>query len=216
MRQPHMIYFADPMCSWCWGFAPVIAAITRYFGTTAPVRLVLGGLRPGTTAPLDDARRDSLRTHWMHVHEASGQAFDDGFFQRKGFIYDTDPACRAITVIRRTHPERALEALHRMQEAFYAHNRDITHPDELSGIAAAMGLDAAAFHAALDSEETRHETLRQYAISQQTGVTGFPTLIAGMGGGEPYAIVTQGFEQGARLLPALTAWFAERGVGPQI
>ena len=23
----HFIYFADPMCSWCWGFAPVIEKI---------------------------------------------------------------------------------------------------------------------------------------------------------------------------------------------
>lgn len=214
MRQPHMIYFADPMCSWCWGFAPVIGAITDYFGAAAPVRLVLGGLRPGTTAPLDAGSRDSLRTHWVHVHEAAGQAFDDGFFQREGFIYDTDPACRAITVIRRKHPARALEALHRLQEAFYAHNRDITHEDELTGIAVAMGLDATAFRTAFNSDETRQETHRQYAISQQTGVTGFPTLIASMGGGEPYAMVTQGFEQGAQLLPALTAWFAERGVVP--
>ena len=24
-----LIYFADPMCSWCYGFAPVISAIER-------------------------------------------------------------------------------------------------------------------------------------------------------------------------------------------
>jgi len=48
MADPHLIYFADPMCSWCWGFAPVIAQVRERYGEALPVRLVLGGLRPGT------------------------------------------------------------------------------------------------------------------------------------------------------------------------
>ena len=52
MRQPHLVYFADPMCSWCWGFAPVINAIRGRYGERLPVRLIVGGLRPGTTEPM--------------------------------------------------------------------------------------------------------------------------------------------------------------------
>ena len=49
MSDRHLIYFADPMCSWCYGFWPVIAAVQAAFGETLPIRLVMGGLRPGTT-----------------------------------------------------------------------------------------------------------------------------------------------------------------------
>ena len=45
MRKPHLVYFADPMCSWCWGFSPVIEAISEQFGTSLPIRLIMGGLR---------------------------------------------------------------------------------------------------------------------------------------------------------------------------
>ena len=207
--RPHLIYFADPMCSWCWGFAPVIGAITREFGERLPIRLVLGGLRPGTTDPLDDARKATLRTHWGHVHEASGQPFNDAFFVRARFVYDTDPACRAIAVIRRQGMAQALHALHRLQEAFYAANRDITQMEELTAIAVEMGLDADEFSTALQSEATRQETWQDYAMSQRSGVTGFPTLIAGGTGGD-YALVTQGFAPAGQVLPALDGWLARQ------
>ena len=29
MQTPHLIYFADAMCSWCYGFSPVIADIRK-------------------------------------------------------------------------------------------------------------------------------------------------------------------------------------------
>lgn len=80
MTNPHLIYFADPMCSWCWGFSPVIDSVADEFGSSLPIRLVLGGLRPGTTEPLTQNSKRDIRQHWEHVKEASGQAFDFGFF----------------------------------------------------------------------------------------------------------------------------------------
>nr|MBA3324286.1 DsbA family protein [Paracoccaceae bacterium] len=47
--QAHLLYVADPMCSWCWGFAPVIADIRAAFRDRLPLHLVMGGLRPGTS-----------------------------------------------------------------------------------------------------------------------------------------------------------------------
>ena len=55
-----MIYFADPMCSWCYAFAPVIVALAERLEARLPLRLMLGGLRAGNTEA--DARgRQGLR-----------------------------------------------------------------------------------------------------------------------------------------------------------
>ena len=43
----HLLYFADPMCSWCYGFAPVIHTLSEHFTDRLPLRLVMGGLRAG-------------------------------------------------------------------------------------------------------------------------------------------------------------------------
>ncbi|HEY9218115.1 MAG TPA: DsbA family protein, partial [Phenylobacterium sp.] len=75
MRQRHLIYFADPMCSWCYGFAPVIEQVAERYAGVLPIQLVMGGLRPGTADPMSDAARTSLLGHWREVAAATGQPF---------------------------------------------------------------------------------------------------------------------------------------------
>lgn len=208
MTGPHLVYFADPMCSWCWGFAPVIEAVTERFGAALPIRLVLGGLRPGTTQPMDAASRASVRSHWEHVHEASGQLFDFAFFERDRFVYDTEPACRAIVVMRRHGIVDALAALRRIHTAFYAESRDVTDPDILTQIAAELGFDAVQFRVDFNADAAVQETRADFALTQGAGIRGFPTLIAGTGADHEYAVVTHGFQPAERVLPALTSWYA--------
>ncbi|HCN45385.1 MAG TPA: disulfide bond formation protein DsbA, partial [Pseudomonas sp.] len=46
-----LLYVMDPMCSWCWGFAPVAAAlIAQAQQAGVETRLVVGGLRTGSSA----------------------------------------------------------------------------------------------------------------------------------------------------------------------
>jgi putative protein-disulfide isomerase len=207
MAAPHLVYFADPMCSWCWGFSPVISAIGERFGAALPIRLVLGGLRPWTTKPMDGNARASTRSHWEHVHEASGQTFDFAFFDRASFVYDTEPACRAVVVMRRRGMADALAGLHRIHTAFYAENRDVTDAVTLTSIAAQLGFDPVEFRAEFDADSARDETRADFALAQEVGVGGFPTVLAGDDPGH-YALVTQGFQPAERILPALETWLA--------
>ena len=52
MADKRLVYFADPMCSWCYGFSPVIGAIAERFEGRMPLDLVMGGLRAGNTSPM--------------------------------------------------------------------------------------------------------------------------------------------------------------------
>ena len=208
MNTPHLVYFADPMCSWCWGFSPVIEVITERFGSALPIQLVLGGLRPGTTKPMDAHDSEDVRSHWQHVHDASGQPFDFGFFDRDRFVYDTEPACRAVVVMRRRGMETGLAALRRIHAAFYAENRDVTDADTLATLAAELGLDAEAFRAEFAAEAATRETWSDFAVAQNAGVRGFPTMIAATGEDNGYALVTHGFQPAAHIVPALERWLA--------
>ncbi|MCW2239511.1 DsbA family protein [Azospirillum canadense] len=208
MAGPHLVYFADPMCSWCWGFSPVIEAIRHRFADTLPIRLVMGGLRPQTTKPMDEAAKRSTRTHWEHVHEASGQPFDFSFFDHEGFVYDTDPAARAVVVVRRGNMEKALDYLGLVQAAFYAHNRDVTDKAVLANIAQQIGVKRDGFLEAFDSEDAKQETWRDYGISHQTGITGFPTLIAGVGVSNQYSAITRGYQPAVRVVAMVEQWLS--------
>src|SRR5690349_24689790 len=134
MTGPHLIYFADPMCSWCWGRAPVIEAIRQRFGNALPIRLMMGGLRPGTTKSLNEAAKRTIQEHWEHVHEATGQPVAFRFFERDSFTYDTRPARRAVGVVRRRGPD-APPYRNQIQAALDAENPDGTDEQDLADLA---------------------------------------------------------------------------------
>jgi len=202
-----LVYFADPMCSWCYGFAPVISAVARHFGERLPVGIIMGGLRPGTTKPMTEADKDYIRGAWARVAEASGQPFDLGFFGREGFVYDTEPACRAVVTVRRLDPALALAFKQRVSTAFYAHNRDVTQASELTAIAAEAGIDRERFAAALAAPETKNETFRDFLTAQELGIRGFPTLIAGCEA-DGYGLVSSGYRPLDGLIEDLEKWLS--------
>jgi putative protein-disulfide isomerase len=170
-----LVYFADPMCSWCYGFGPQLAALVA---REAPVDLllVLGGLRPYDTRVMDETMKTMLRDHWRHVHAASGLPFSEAVLARDDFIYDTEPACRAVVTVRARVPKRALDYLHSVQTAFYRDGLDVTQIDVLADIAVAYDFKRDVFLAAWESDEAKRATRVDFETTKQLGVTGFPTL----------------------------------------
>jgi len=200
----HLLYFADPMCSWCWGFSPAVDKIVEAVDGKMDIRVVMGGLRPGTTEPWNDRGKAEIRNHWEHVRDASGQPFDFGLFERPDFIYDTEPACRAVVTARRLDSTQTLAMLKSVHHAFYAENTDVTDTDELTRIAIGHGFDEAAFRNALGDAETITETQGDFWLSQASGVSGFPTLLAVEDG--KAQIITIGYRPWPDFGPALTQW----------
>ena len=147
-----------------------------------------------------------LDSHWAHVTEASGQPFHPGLKDREGFVYDTDPAARAVVVLRRHDTELALAFLARAQRAFYAENQDITDPSVLAELAGEFGVERDSFLSLMASEDAKKETWTDYAISQRAGVKGFPTLIAGPNADGAYAAVTRGYAAPEQVLGILESW----------
>lgn len=204
-----LIFVADPMCSWCWGFAPTISAIRRDFGNVLDISLVVGGLRPGTVEPMTEAMKGEIRNHWEHVNDASGQPFDFTFFDRDGFVYDTEPGCRAAVSVRHLKPEAALDFVEALHRSFYAENKDIKDVDVLSELAAAAGLDPEQFRQYFESEEAKKKTANDFHYAQSLGVTGFPTIVARDHAADgQYAYLTVGYRSYASIEPMLREWTA--------
>ena len=203
----HLVYFADPMCSWFWGFSPVIHGLVDHFGPRLPVTLVIGGLRPGTREPMSAAMRTEIRDHWQHVHERTGQPFDFSFFERQRFVYDTEPADRAVVVMRLVNPMLTLAYFTAIQRAFYAEGRDVTDEAVLGDLAADHGIDRDKFLEAMATPEARRATLADFETARDSGVTGFPTVYAG-DTSNGYARVTAGYRPLDGLAEALEAWLA--------
>ncbi|WP_280154939.1 DsbA family protein [Piscinibacter sp. XHJ-5] len=204
----NLIYVADPMCSWCYGFGKTVDALLADPGTAAPLQLalVMGGLRPYTTEPLAPGRAEEIFGHWKHVHEASGQPFagaPDTALHRPGFIYDTERASRATVTVRSLWPQHVWRYFKAVQQAFYAEGRDVTQRDVLVDLAERLGLPRGNFEDAFDSEGLREATRADFAQSQHWGIRGFPALVAQAAGG--LHLVAHGYLEAQPLRERLAA-----------
>ncbi|MCY1447809.1 DSBA-like thioredoxin domain protein [compost metagenome] len=195
----------DPMCSWCWGFAPVAEAlIEQARDAGVDVHLVVGGLRTGSGLALDPSTKRYILEHWQAVHDATGQPFAFEGALPEGFVYDTEPACRAVVAARTLDPAKAWPLVKLIQQAFYAQGRDVTRAPVLVELAEAAGLPRDQFAAAFDSAEQLSATAADFTWVQDLGIAGFPTLLAERNG--QLALLTNGYQPLEELAPLLGRW----------
>jgi putative protein-disulfide isomerase len=178
-----LTYVADPMCSWCYGFAEPMQALLDQGvdGEAIELSLLMGGLRPYTREALSAQRAEEILEHWHHVHDASGQPFAQAphtALQLAGFVYDTEPASRATIAVHRQSPVLAWRYFKSVQQAFYADARDVTRAEVLADLAEALQLPRAAFLREFESDALREATRQDFEQSQAWGIRGFPALVA--------------------------------------
>lgn len=179
MNEPsQLLYFGDPMCSWCYGFAPVLLRLKEDLEGRLPIHCVLGGLRPGPHAEkMDEKLKRFLRHHWEEVHRTTGQEFGYKIFDRDDFVYDTEPSCRAVAIVRKLKPDAVIDFFAQVQTAFYRDSKDTTMLETYIPLAAEIGVSPEEFTALWNSEDMKAETWKDFEFAASAGVRGFPTLI---------------------------------------
>jgi len=199
-----ILYIADPMCSWCWGFSPVISSIVEDFSEHANLTLVVGGLRPGNDQVLNDEAKEVLLGHWRQVHDHTGQSFDFDLKFSNSFVLDTEPSCRAAATMQQLNSEKTLGYFKALHEAFYLNHQNITQPDILTQLATPFDVEAEAFVTSLQSEEMQQRTIEDFQFAQRLGVQGFPTVV--LNDEDGYKLLCNGYQPYERLKPFLQAW----------
>ncbi|SFU73760.1 putative protein-disulfide isomerase [Nitrosomonas eutropha] len=203
-------YIADPMCSWCWGFAPVIEQIRQEYSAALTVGLIPGGLRPGTNVPLLPEKKVQILQHWHTVHAATGQPFTFENALPEGFIYDTEPACRGIASVSLIESKKVFSFFAAIQHAFYVEQKDVTQFSVLVKLAADLAISELQFASVFQSDEAKQQTLAGFQRAAQWGISGFPALVA-ESGTDRY-LITTGYRPIKSLRRLLDTWLQQHGV----
>ncbi|WP_430233559.1 DsbA family protein [Nitrosomonas communis] len=177
MNEHTLWYIADPMCSWCWGFSPVIETIRHDYGERLAIKLVVGGLRAGTTEALTPGKRAEILQHWHSVQRMTGQPFTFEGVLPAGFIYDTEPACRAVVSAMLIDSSYTFLLLAAIQHAFYVEQIDVTQLQTLIQLATDVGISAESFSQVFTSDAAKQTTQDHFRQAIQWGIRGFPTVI---------------------------------------
>jgi putative protein-disulfide isomerase len=179
-----LIFIGDPMCSWCYGFGKDLSELlSKEPGLS--LQIVVGGLRAGSTEVLDEAGKRFRLSHWARVEAASGLPFNRAaLMARQGFVYDTEPICRAVVTARLIAPAAPLlDVFRALQRAFYVDGLDTTDAQVLarttadaltaSGYAISMATVLERFMA----EETVALTGEDFAKVKLWRINSFPALM---------------------------------------
>ncbi len=173
-------YIHDPLCGWCYGAAPLVAAARA----ALPVVLHGGGLMAGPRRqPVTPALRAYVMPHDQRIAELSGQPFGAAYFEGLlrdgGAVFDSEPPTTAVLAADALGG-RGAELLARIQLAHYVEGRRIADEAVLLELAVGIGLDAAAFREAfarLRGEATQAHVAETRALLARVGGGGFPTFV---------------------------------------
>jgi putative protein-disulfide isomerase len=174
-QNPVIIYIGDPMCSWCYGFAPEISELKDAL-PDYEFKLVMGGLRPGGTETNKDLG-EFLAHHWKDVEKRTDQPFNYDILKDESMVYDTEPACRAVVVARKMKPESELDFFKAVQSAFYVDGADMRSVETFVSIAKDFDFDTTEYKKLFESEDIRYETNADFQLSSEMGVRGFPSVV---------------------------------------
>lgn len=175
--EDSILYFGDPLCSWCWGIAPALNRLYRQYSPRLEFRLIMGGLRPGGGDSWNQKFRSYLHNHWEHVQEKSGQPFNFDLLELDSFDYDTEPPCRAVKVAQSFDIGTALSFYHDIQRRFYVENENPGVINFYKPICEKYQIPFDDFSERFTREEFKRRTRDDFSFARQIGVSAFPTVL---------------------------------------
>jgi len=164
------------MCSWCYGFSPELSEALKELDGKVKLEMVMGGLRPYNTQTMQELK-DFLQDHWEEVGQRSGQPFQYDILKDHSFVYDTEPACRAVRVVRKLNPAKEFEFFKAVQTAFYYENQNTADVQTYLTIARSLDIDSDLFKKEFESDEMKDAVKKEFTYSSEIGVRGFPTVV---------------------------------------
>ena len=192
-------YVADPMCSWCWGFHPVLKKVEE--ALPQPPIYVMGGLARDTDEPMPDAVRAHVQRAWREVATRTGAHFNWDFWDVCKPRRCTYPACRAFYAAQK---QRAGTAMYEaIQRAYYQEARNPSDAEVLVALAGEIGLDADRFARDLSSPEIERQMRDGFDLRRSMNANRFPSLV--IRDGASAIFVARGYADSETALARLRA-----------
>jgi putative protein-disulfide isomerase len=172
-------YVHDPLCGWCYGAAPLVAAARK----VVTVRAHGGGMMAGQNKqPVTPQLSAHVVAHDRRIAQLSGQPFGgayvNGLLHDTSAVFDSEPPIAAMLAADEVGT-RGLDMLARLQVAHYVEGRRIADRAVLIALATDLGMERAAFEQALDrvsGEATQRHMAESRALLARLGGGGFPTF----------------------------------------
>jgi len=172
-----LYYIHDPMCSWCWGFKPVLRQLTQQLPANVRLEAILGGLAADTDQPMPAEMQQQISATWKHIQQViPGTEFNFDFWTQCQPRRSTYIACRAVIVAEQMQPGMGTAMLEAIQHAYYLQARNPSDAATLVALAEQLGLDITQFEQQLNAAQTQQALQQQINFARGIGADSFPSL----------------------------------------
>lgn len=204
-----LYYFGDPMCSWCWGFRPVLEQVDREYPELER-RTVMGGLRGGEEEPMNDMLAELIQGAWVRIHETTGQPFNWDFWKQHRPLATTWPACRAVLAARLLDSTLEWPAMVGLFKAYFTEALDPSARATQLDIAESVGFDRDTFEQMLESPEVETALQDDLTLTKKFGITGFPSVVLSLNDND--YLISPGYQPIEGLRAAINQVYESAGI----
>lgn len=170
-----LYYVLDPMCSWCYGFAPTWQKVLENLGDDIKVVYVHGGLAPHSNEPMSQEMQNMLQGVWKQIHTELGTEFNFDFWTKCKPRRSTYLACQASIAARVQGKE--YEMIKAIQEQYYLNASNPSDQNTLEVAAKNIGLDIDKFKTDLESKEIIALFEEDLNKRRKLKMNSFPSLV---------------------------------------
>ncbi len=180
MERPVVYYIYDVLCSWCYGFSPVIHKFYEEHKDEFEFRVMSGGMVLGEQeGPIGDLPA-SIKDGFKRVSELSGRKFGDEFYQmleEGSAVLSSLPGALAMAAFRTYQPDNTIAFAKRMQEAIYQEGLEPSAAKTYGHCAEDFGMNSADFMKLMVDKDRLELVKQEFQIVKSWGIQGFPSLV---------------------------------------
>ena len=177
-----LYYVHDPMCSWCWGFAPALKHLLDALPEDIKVKRLLGGLAVDSDAPMPIEMQTMLQETWHRIQtKIPDTKFNFDFWTKCQPRRSTYPSCRAVIAARQQGELYDALMTTAIQKAYYQQARNPSDIDTLTELATELGLDADKFKQDIASKATQQTLEEEIELCRELHAESFPSLVLQVG-----------------------------------
>jgi putative protein-disulfide isomerase len=184
MSNPSLIYIFDPLCTWSYGFHPVIIKLAERFKDRFDAEVVCGGLAVGEQAqPVSDSFAQ-LEQEIKQVEKITGTRFGENFkmlLHEGSYLFDSFTPSKAITAAGELIPESVIHFGVKIQQSLFRDGKNLNEPDTYLELIEEFDTDKDSFLKLFVSEDIAEKTTKQFEWCRDRDMLRFPTLLLRLG-----------------------------------
>ncbi|MDB5258365.1 MAG: dsbC [Chitinophagaceae bacterium] len=192
--KPKIYYVYDPLCGWCFAYAPIMEKLTIEFKNQVEFVVVPGGMIVGDNVrPIREIAPYLLQAI-PQLEEASGVKIGQPYIdmlKEGSYIASSYKPSLALVVFKSFQTGREVEYAHKVQQSYFIDAKDIMGDSLYLDLALQFGVSPEEFMKRMSDTAYQTKTQEHFDFASYLNTKGFPSLVGKSG--DSYVKITYGY-----------------------